>query len=135
MSVQLTSKRVYAALAAVQVGDAVACAIPVPPIKKALDDVGLAEDLRPVLPIVKAASAIGLLSVYRFPGLARLTTLMLTVYMALAVSFHVRAKDLECRAGRGDDVARAVGDDDGEGALGYVVTAGSASRSVSWSEA
>ncbi len=93
MSVQLTSKRVYAVLAAVQVGDAVACAIPVPPIKKALDDVGLAENLRPVLPIVKAASAIGLLSVYRFPGIARFTTLMLTVYMALAVSFHVKAKD------------------------------------------
>jgi hypothetical protein len=93
MSVQLTSKRVYAALAALEAGDAVACAIPVPPIKKVLDDVGLAEVLRPLLPIVKAAAAVGLLSVYRFPGLARLTTLMLTVYMALAVSFHVKAKD------------------------------------------
>jgi hypothetical protein len=93
MSVQLTSRRVYAALAAVQAGDAVACAIPAPPIKKVLDDVGLAENLRPVLPIVKAASAIGLLSVYRFPAIARLTTLMLTVYMVLAVSFHVKAKD------------------------------------------
>jgi hypothetical protein len=46
-----------------------------------------------VLPIVKAASAVGLLSVYRFPGVARLTTLMLAVYMVLAVSFHVKAKD------------------------------------------
>jgi hypothetical protein len=87
------SKRVYAALAVMQAADAVVCAIPIPPIKKVLDDVGLAEELRPVLPIVKAASAIGLLSVYRFPGLARLTTLMLTVYMVLAVSFHVKAKD------------------------------------------
>lgn len=42
---------------------------------------------------MKAAAAVGLLSVYRFPGLARLTTLVLTVYMALAVSFHVKAKD------------------------------------------
>jgi hypothetical protein len=89
----LTSRRIYAVLAAMQAGDAVVCAIPVPPIKKVLDDVGLAENLRPILPVVKAASAIGLLSVYRSPGLARLTTLMLTVYMVVAVSFHVKAKD------------------------------------------
>jgi ABC-type multidrug transport system permease subunit len=58
-----------------------------------LDNVGLADELRPVLPIIKAASAIGLLSVYGFPGVARLTTLMLSVYMVLAVSFHVKARD------------------------------------------
>jgi hypothetical protein len=87
------SKRAYAVLAAMQAGDAVACAIPVPPIPKVLDDVGLAENLRPILPVVKAASAIGLLSVYKWPRVARLTTLMLTVYMVVAVSFHVKAKD------------------------------------------
>ena len=89
----LTSTKTYAVLAAMQVGDAVACALMVPPIKKAFDDVGLAEELRPVIPVVKAASAVGLLSVYRFPRLARLTTFMLTVYFVLAVAFHVRAKD------------------------------------------
>lgn len=89
----LTSRRTYALLAAVQAADAAACAIPVAPITKALDDVGLDPRLRPVLPVVKAASAIGLLSVFRFPGLARLTTLMLTVYFVLAVAFHIRAKD------------------------------------------
>jgi DoxX-like family len=89
----LTSQRTYAALAAIQAGDAVACALQIAPIKKALDDVGLAEELRPVLPIVKGASAIGLLAVYRFPALARLTTLMCTVYFVLAVAFHVRARD------------------------------------------
>jgi hypothetical protein len=89
----LTASRTYAVLAAVVAGDAVACAVPMSPITKALDDVGLAEELRPVLPVVKGAAAIGLLSVYRFPGLARLTTFMLTVYFVLAVSFHVRAKD------------------------------------------
>ncbi|MCV7070317.1 DoxX family protein [Mycolicibacterium rufum] len=76
-----------------QAGDAVACIGPIAPVRKALDDVGLAEELRPVLPVVKAASAVGLLSVYRFPALARLTTFMLTVYFTLAVSAHVRAKD------------------------------------------
>jgi hypothetical protein len=89
----LTSKRAYALLAAIQAGDAVACAVPIPPVKKVLDDLGIPEDLRPILPIAKAASAIGLLSVYRLPGLARLTTFMLTVYFVLAVALHVKAKD------------------------------------------
>lgn len=89
----LTANRTYAALAALQAGDAVACAIPLAPIEKALDDVGLAPELRPVLPVVKAASALGLLSVYRYPRLARVTTFMLTVYFVLAVGSHVRAKD------------------------------------------
>jgi hypothetical protein len=89
----LASPRTYAALAAIQAGDAVACAMQIAPIKKALDDVGLAEELRPVLPIAKGASAIGLLAVYRFPALARLTTLMCTVYFVLAVAFHVKARD------------------------------------------
>ncbi len=89
----LTSRRTYAVLAAMQVGDAVACGLQVPLIKKAFDDVGLAEELRPVIPVVKAASAIGLLSVYRVPALARLTTFMLTVYFVLAIAFHVKAKD------------------------------------------
>lgn len=89
----LTSKRTYAALAALQAADSVVCAVRWAPIEKALDDVGLAQELRPVIPVVKAASAVGLLSVFRYPGLARLTTLMLTVYFVLAVSAHVRAKD------------------------------------------
>lgn len=89
----LTATRTYALLAAAQAGDAVACAIPLAPITKALDDVGLDPRLRPVLPVVKAASAVGLASVYRFPALARVTTLMLTVYFVLAVTFHVKSKD------------------------------------------
>jgi hypothetical protein len=89
----LTNTRTYALLAAVQAGDAVACAARLAPIEKALDDVGLPADLRPIIPVVKAASAIGLLSVFRFPALARLTTVMLTVYFVLAVGSHVRARD------------------------------------------
>lgn len=89
----LTDRRTYAVLAAVQAGDAVACAIPVAPITKAFDAVGLAPELRPLIPWVKTASALGLLSVYRLPGLARLTTFMLTGYFVLAVAFHVRARD------------------------------------------
>lgn len=89
----LTSRRTYAVLSALQAGDAVACGLQVAPIKKAFDDVKLAEELRPIIPVVKAASAVGLLSVYRFPALARLTTFMLTVYFVLAVGFHVKARD------------------------------------------
>lgn len=89
----LRSPKTYAVLAAVQAGDAVACAAHVAPIEKTLDDVGLAPELRPLIPFVKAASAVGLLAVFRVPALARLTTLMLTVYFMLAVGFHIRAKD------------------------------------------
>jgi hypothetical protein len=89
----LTSPKVYAVLAAIQAGDAAACAAHAAPIEKAFDDVGLAPELRPIIPFVKAASAIGLLSVFRFPALARLTTFMLTVYFVLAVGAHIRAKD------------------------------------------
>src|ERR1700737_2927439 len=89
----LTSPRTYVALAVLQAGDAVACAIPLRPITTALDTVGLPENVRPVLPVVKAASAVGLASVTRFPALARLTTAMLTLYFVLAVGAHGRGRD------------------------------------------
>src|SRR4051794_15779633 len=89
----LTSPKTYAALAAIQAGDAVACAIPLPAITKALDDLGVPEAVRPALPVIKVASAIGLLSVTRFPRLARLTTAMLTMYFMLAVGAHIRVRD------------------------------------------
>jgi hypothetical protein len=89
----LGSKQIYAVLAGVQAADALACVKPIAPIKKAFDDVGLPEELRPLIPVVKAASAVGLLSVFRWPALARLTTFMLTVYFVLAAGSHVRARD------------------------------------------
>lgn len=88
-----TTSKIYAALAAFQVGDAVACALPVPYIAKSLDTVGVPQQIRWILPVVKVASAVGLLSVARFPRLARLTTAMLTLYFALAVGAHVRVRD------------------------------------------
>jgi len=89
----LTSPKTYAALAAFHAADAVACGVQVAPIKKVLDDLGVPEGLRPVFPVVKAAAAVGLLSVSWFPALARLTTAMLTLYFVLAVGAHVRARD------------------------------------------
>ena len=89
----LTSPKTYAVLAAFQAADAVACAIPVPPIAKTLDALGIPQEFRWLLPASKAASVIGLLSVSRIPALARLTTAMLTVYFVLAVGAHIRARD------------------------------------------
>ncbi|MGO9283555.1 MAG: DoxX family protein [Mycobacterium sp.] len=89
----LTSPKTYAGLAAFHAVDAVACAVQVAPIKKVLDDLGVPEEVRPVLPVVKAAAAVGLLSVTWSPALARLTTAMLTLYFVLAVGAHVRARD------------------------------------------
>ncbi len=66
----LGAKQTYAALAAIQAADAVACVKPIAPIKKTFDDVGLPEELRPLIPVVKAASAVGLLSVFRWLLLA-----------------------------------------------------------------
>jgi hypothetical protein len=71
----------------------VAGGVQIAPIKKVLDDVGVPDEIRPVLPVVKAAAAVGLLSVTRFPGLARLTTAMLTLYFTLALGAHIRARD------------------------------------------
>jgi len=89
----LTSPKTYVALAAFQAGDAVACAIPVAPIAKTLNNLGVPQNVRPVMPVVKAGAAIGLLSVRWFPGLARLTTAMLTLYFVVAVGAHIRARD------------------------------------------
>jgi DoxX-like family len=89
----LTSPRAYYGLAAFEAADAVASVLQMPLIRKTLDDVHLAEELRPILPVAKGAAAIGLASVRRSPALARLTTFMLTVYFVLAVAFHVRARD------------------------------------------
>ncbi|GBE66117.1 hypothetical protein MFM001_25790 [Mycobacterium sp. MFM001] len=89
----LTSPKTYAALAAFQAGDAVACAIPIPYIAKSLDTLGVPQNIRWVLPAAKIASVIGLLSVTRFPVLARLTTAMLTLYFVLAVGAHIRVRD------------------------------------------
>jgi DoxX-like family len=89
----LTSPKTYAALAAFHAADAVACAVQVAPVKKSLDTLGIPDHIRPVFPVVKTAAAIGLLSVTRFPALARLTTAMLTLYFTLAVGAHIRAHD------------------------------------------
>jgi hypothetical protein len=90
----LTSPRTYAALAAFMAADAVLYAIPMRFVTEGLDKVNFPREYRWIFPPIKVASAIGLLSVTRFPRLARLTTAMLTLYFGLAVGSHFRARDL-----------------------------------------
>ena len=90
----LTSPRTYAALGAIMAADVVFYAIPLPFVTEGLDKVQFPREHRWIFPPIKAAAAIGLFSVTRFPALARLTTAMLTIYFALAVGFHIRSRDL-----------------------------------------
>jgi hypothetical protein len=90
----LTSRRTYAALGAFMAASAVADIKPMSIARRTLEAVHFPRRYWWIFPPIKAAAAIGLFSVRWFPGLARLTTAMLTLYFALAVGFHVRARDL-----------------------------------------
>ncbi|SIL85835.1 Uncharacterised protein [Mycobacteroides abscessus subsp. abscessus] len=92
------SPRVLALLASFQAVDAAICVQPIPYVAKCLDDVRYPQQYRWIFAPIKAASAVGLLAGIRFPWLARLTLLMLTVYFTLAVGAHVRARDIGLNA-------------------------------------
>ncbi|MCF8608107.1 DoxX family protein [Gordonia sp. HY442] len=86
--------RVYQLAAAGQAADAAACIGPVPYVANCLDSVEFPAEHRWIFPVIKAASAVGLAAAPRYPGLARLTAAMLTIYFVLAVGSHVRARDI-----------------------------------------
>src|ERR1700694_2787987 len=90
----LTSPRTYAALGAFMAADAAFFAMPLPFITQTLDAIDFPMRYRWIFVPIKVASAIGLFSVTRFPALARLTAALLSVYFALAVGYHVRARDI-----------------------------------------
>jgi hypothetical protein len=90
----LKSEKAYAALGWFMACDAVIYAIPLPFVTEGLDKVQFPRQYRWIFPPIKAAAAIGLLAARRYPALGRLTTAMLTLYFALAVGSHVRARDL-----------------------------------------
>jgi len=81
------------ALTAIQAADAVACAIPLPALTAALDRVGCPPALQRAIPVIKAASVVGLLAGRRDARLGRLTTTALLAYFACAVGAHARVKD------------------------------------------
>jgi len=89
----LTARPTYAALAVFLAGDAVASAIPVPYVAANMDAMRVPPGVRRAVPVAKTATALGLASVYRFPGVARLTTAVLTLYFAVAVGIHLRVRN------------------------------------------
>ncbi|MGH3956022.1 DoxX family protein [Mycobacteroides salmoniphilum] len=88
------SSRVLALLGSFQAVDAALCIQPVPYVAKCLDDVRYPKQNRWIFAPIKAASAMGLIGGIRFPGLAKLTLVMLTVYFSLAVGAHLRVRDI-----------------------------------------
>ncbi|MGV0627500.1 DoxX family protein [Mycolicibacter minnesotensis] len=89
----LTARPTYAALATFLAGDAVASAIPVPYVAQNMDAMRIPPEIRWAVPVAKAATALGLASVFRFPGVARVTTGLLTLYFAGAIGIHVRVRN------------------------------------------
>jgi len=89
----LTARPTYAALAAFLAGDAVASAIPVPYVAANMDAMRIPEEVRWAVPVAKAATALGLASVFRFPAVARVTTGLLTLYFAGALGIHLRVRN------------------------------------------
>lgn len=84
--------RRIAGFAAFQVVDAVACA-KAESIQADLERLNCPPRVRRALPVIKAASAAGLLLGRRSPRLGRLTGGALSAYFLCAIGFHVRAKD------------------------------------------
>jgi len=85
--------RTVHALALFQLGDALACAIPLHYIRKDWDAIRCPPAIRQAIPPIKVASAAGLVLGRRWPTLGRITAMALVVYFAAAIGFHVRAKD------------------------------------------
>lgn len=81
------------AFAANQFGDAIACAIPLDIIRRDLNRLDCPESLQRALPVIKTASATGLVLGTRWPRIGLLTTSSLVGYFLAAIGFHVRAKD------------------------------------------
>jgi hypothetical protein len=80
-------------LVAVQVADAVFNALPTQWLRRDLEHLGFPYELRFVFPVVKSASAAGLLAGLRRPALGRVTAAALIAYFLVAMGFHARAND------------------------------------------
>ena len=81
------------ALTAIQAADAIACAIPLAPLREALEHVGCPPALQRAIPVIKAASVAGLVAGRRDPRLGRITTAALLGYFACALGAHARVHD------------------------------------------
>jgi hypothetical protein len=89
----VNGRRVITGLVAVQVADGIFNAIPTQWLREDLDHLGIPEDLRFIFPIIKSASAAGLLVGLKRPAVGRMTAAALIAYFVLAMGFHARAGD------------------------------------------
>jgi DoxX-like protein len=89
----LGPRRLISGLVVVQIADGVFNAVPTQWLKDDLDRLGFPWRFRVVLPVLKGASAVGLLGGLRWPRLGRVTAGALVAYFTAAIAFHVRAKD------------------------------------------
>lgn len=90
---RLAARQQVLGLVVVQLADAAFNTIPTPWLRDDLDHLGVPWDLRFVFPVVKGASAVGLVGGLRWPRLGRVTAEALIVYFMAAMGFHARAKD------------------------------------------
>lgn len=81
-------------LAAIQYVDAAMCARPVDAVRRCLDDVHAPPTVLRLLTPIKLAAGTGLLLGLVAPYLGVLTCAALVAYFAIAVSMHIRARDL-----------------------------------------
>lgn len=81
------------ALALFQVVDGIACAIPLGFLAAAFDRVQCSARVRRAIPVVKLASAAGLLVGLWWAPLGVVTGIALVAYFVVAIAFHARAGD------------------------------------------
>jgi hypothetical protein len=94
----MPSPRTYDALGAYMAVSAVGDYKLVPIVRQTLEAVRFPRRFWWIIAPIKAAAAIGLFSARWSPGLARLTTAMLTLYFVLAVGSHAKARDVSVSA-------------------------------------
>ena len=81
-------------LALIQLVDAGLCVRPAPFISRCLDDVHCPAAVRRLLTPIKLAATLGLLAGLVLPYLGLVTCLALVAYFGIAVSLHLRYRDL-----------------------------------------
>ena len=86
-------ERLLVGLIGVQVADAVVCAVPNGVVRQDLDRMRVPDEVRKAIPVIKAASAAGLLAGLWRPRLGRLTAAALVAYFVAALGAHARVRD------------------------------------------
>lgn len=81
-------------LAVITFGDAIICLKPVPFIADCFNDVNFPQRYWRAVPVVKFAAAAGLIAGLWLPGLGLVTSVALVVYFIVAITMHLRARDL-----------------------------------------